>query len=557
MNLTNLFGFAQTALPIILVLFVLFLVVRRITGWYKKVSPNTMAVISGRKHKINGGERGFRYIVGGGTLVIPLLEQMQEMSLNIMQIEASVSDVPDKDGVLITVSVNANVKIKSDDQSAPLAIERFLGMSEEEIKAIAQKTLEGNLRAVTGKLTIEELRTDRQKFMQSVIAEAGEDLGKMGLTIDGAQIQDIRDKRGYLDAIGKKKTAETVKDATIGEAEAHRDADVSSAAARQAGETAKAAAELEISNAQRDRDMGIADNEAKVSAQRAMIPIAGEIAAANRTAELNTAKVSAEKAEVTAGIELQQEQLKLNEARLEATTVTTARKNKDAKIIEAEGEQAAAVLTGEAQRIKLEKEGQGQQAKDTGIAQGRIQLASALQKEQEAEAAGTQAKLLADAAGKEADLKATAAGELAMADAKKAMLLAEAEGAAAKAKAFKELDEAGRFLMILQALPPVIEALGTALEKSIKPFAEAIGEGLGNIDEVRIIDMGGAQSGGQNLVTRFATLPAETMFEIVQKLKATNFWPVIEGLCKQAGIDVNALGTAVGKAPAAASEASA
>jgi flotillin len=544
MNLIpQLSSFAEMALPIIVLLGVAFFALRTVARCYIKVAPNEVAIVYGRKFKGKDNTvRGFRYVVGGGFVLIPILEKLQMMSLNTMQVTAQVKDVPDKDGALVSVTAIANVKVQSDDQALPLAIERFLGNTPAQIAAIIQGTLEGNLRAIVGQMEIQELLRDRQKFMQTVLKEAGADLGKMGITVDVAQIQDIRDPRNYIDSLGMKKTAEVVRDATIGKAEAQRDADQSSAAARQIGETKKAEAELAISNAQRDRDMGIADNEAKVKAQQAMIPIAAEIAAANRTAELNKAKVEADKATVTAGIALQGEQQKLNEASLEATVVTSARKAKDAKIIEGEAEQAFATLTGEAERIKAEKLGQGTQAQQTGEAEGRKQLASAHQAELIANAEGEKAGLLARAAGKQADIVAEAEGKLRLADATKAQLLAEAEGILKRAEAYKQLDSSGRFLLILQALPPIIDSIGTAGEKIVKPLAEAIGEGLGNIDEVKIIDMGGNQTGGGNLLTRFGSTPIQLIYQLVEQAKAAGFGPFVEELAKKAGVDLNALG---------------
>jgi flotillin len=561
-----------------------FFALRTVAKCYIRVPPNEVAVVYGRKFKDKetGSLRGYRYVVGGGFVLIPILEKLQVMSLNTMQVEATVKDVPDKDGALISVMAIANVKIQSDDQALPLAIERFLGNTEEQIVDIIKNMLEGNLRAIVGKMEIQELLRDRQKFMQTVLAEAGEDLGKMGIAVDVAQIQDIRDPRGYIESLGKKKTAEVVRDATVGQAEAQRETDQKSATAKQAGETAKAEADLAISNANRDRDMGIADNDAKVAAQRAQVPIAAEIAAANRTAELNTSKVAAEKAAVTASIELQSEQQRLNEATLEATIVTSAKKEKDARIIAAEAQQQAASIEGEAFRIKSEKEGQGAQAKAAGEAEanrirmekegqgtkakqtaeadGRKAIASAVQAEREAAAAGEQAELLAKAKGKEADLLAIAAGtkaqKLAEADGIRAALLAEAEGVLKKAEAFKELDEAGRFLMILQSLPPVIDAIGVAAEKALTPTAQAIGQGLANVKEMRIIDMGGSgQADGKNVVSQFINLPVETVFGLVQKLKASGMMPMAQAFAAKYGFNLDEMLSRLPAQPEAAAPA--
>lgn len=543
MELSTLLGTGGVILALIAAFFMLAAIVSR---YYKKVPPNSVAVVTGRKHKVKSRdadgveqmvERGFRYVSGGGFFLIPIFEEMEEMSLTVIPVEVSVENVPDKNGALVNVEGIANIKVMSTDNLLPLAIERFLGKTPEEIKDTCYMTLEGNLRGVIGTLAIEELLRDREKFQSSVMGEAGIDLNKMGIGVDTFKIKAITDKRDYINSLGKKQTADIVRDAIIGEANAKRDSDKQSAEARQIGEIAQAQATKNISDANRARDVAVAENDAQVEAQRAQIPIAASIAAANRTKELNTATVEADKATVTAGIALQAETQKLNEAKLEATVVTTARKEKDAKIIAAEADQQAASLEGEATRIKMEKEGLGQQAKDTGDAAGRKAIASAVQAEKEAEAAGEQAKLLAQAKGKEADLLATAAGT-------KAQLLAEAEGALKKAEAFKALDEGGRFLMILQALPPIIDAVGVAAEKALTPAAEAIGEGLANVKELRIIDMGGAgngQQGGKNVLGQFVNLPVETIYGLVNKLKASGMMPMVEGLAKKYGFDLDKL----------------
>jgi flotillin len=438
----------------------------------------------------------------------------------------------------------------STDDLLPLAIERFLGKRPEEIKDTCFMTLEGNLRGVIGTLAIEELLREREKFQQAVMNEAGLDLNKMGIGVDTFKIQSITDSRKYIESLGLKQTAEVVKNATIGQAEAKRDSDKLSAEARKIGETAQAESLKAISDAERDRDTTIADNAARVQAQQAQIPIAAEIAAANRTKELNTAKVEAEKATITAGIQLQEEELKRREAELNATTIVTAEKDRDALVIAADAKAKSAEREGEAVRIKMEKEGLGTQAKDTGEAAGRKAVASAVQAEMEANAAGDKANLLAKAAGKEADLLAGAAGT-------RAQLLAEAEGILKKAEAFKALDEGGRFLMILQALPPIIDAVGVAAEKALTPAAEAIGQGLANVKELRIIDMGGAgagTTGGKNVLGQFVNLPVETIYGLVNKLNASGMMPLIEELAKKYGFD---LGKALESLPAASDPSSA
>lgn len=544
-------NFAMIGGVIFLLVVVIATTIATVAHCYKKISPNVVAVITGRKYKhkvsaADGGqenivERGFRYVVGGGFFLVPIVEKMQEMSLNLISVQVKVHNVPDQNGALVSVDAIANVKILGDAGTLPLAIERFLGNTEEQIKEIIKQTLEGNLRGIVAGMEVEGLLRERQAFTQHVLDEAGSDLGKMGLGIDNLKIQNITDERGYIESLGKRRTAEVVRDATVGEAEALRDADIKSAAARQEGETAKAKSLEAISDAERQRDVTIAENEAQVAAQRAQIPIAAAIAEAEKKKDLNIAQVGAEEAEVQAQIKLEGVRAERNAAELQATVVVKAEKQREATVIDADAKRQAAELEGEAFRLKSEKEGAGEKAKQGGIADGRKALAEASQAELVAVAEGNKAQLLATAAGKQADLEAVAAGELAMAGAIKAKLLAEAEGTLKRAEAFKELDEAGRFLMILEALPPVIEALGSAGERIVKPMAEAIGQGLGNVDEIRIVDLGGGANGGKSLVNQFAMSPVETMFGLWQKVQAAGMEPLARELAGKAGFDLDKL----------------
>lgn len=537
------FSFASLVLPIVIValavvgLGVLLTIARN----YHKVSPNQVAVISGRKHKWVDPQskqttvRGYRVVTGGGFFQYPVVEKVEYLPLSNMGLPVSVQNAPDINGALVHVEAMSQVKILSDEASLALAIERFLGQTPEKIAMTAQQTLEGSLRAIVGTMSIEELIKDRAALQGRIQKEAASELAKLGLGIDVLTIKNISDPRNYIESMGKKRTAEVVRDATIGEAEAKRDGDIRSAQAQREGQTAQAKAAEEISNAERDRDTVKAENAALVQAKQAKIPIAAQVAAAEETKRLNLARVEAEKVRTQAETELQVLEKQRHDAQLEATIIVKAERDKQAKIISADADQQAASMTGEALRIKLEKEGQGQQAKQTAEAIGRKAAAEALLKEKEAEAGGKRAMLVAEADGEKASLLAKAEGQ-------KAMLLAEAEGIDKKAEAFKKLDEAGRFLMILNALPPVIEAAGGAIEKIMVPAAKAIGEGLANVDEIRLIDLGGGgSSDGKNVLGKFAGMPVETLYELVNKLKATGMAPVVTELAKRFGVDLNTL----------------
>ena len=201
---------------------------------YIKVSPNLVAVLSGRRGKLADGRIvGYRMVKGGAALRIPLLEKVEYLSLNVMTIPLEIKRAYTLKGVPVSVKAVANVKIRSDDTSLQAAAERFLGMTHDQIQRVIFQTLEGHLRSILGTLTVEEINNDRQSFAQKLTSEAAADLEKMGLGVDVLTIQEISDEEEYLNALGKRRTAEVKRDATIGEAEATRDAKIKSAQALQ------------------------------------------------------------------------------------------------------------------------------------------------------------------------------------------------------------------------------------------------------------------------------------------------------------------------------------
>jgi flotillin len=212
-------------LPVLLVLVAVVLLVVLMTAVrnYIKVPPNKVAVFYGRKHRTPDGKLvGFRLVTGGAGWKWPVLENVTYLDLSVFPIDLDVRDVPNIDGVLVSVQAVANVKVRSDEQSLTAAAERFLGSTVSEIKQIAYKNLEGHLRSIVGRLTVEEIVRDRSKFNQEVLTEATSDLAKIGLGVDVLTIQKVSDAEGYIEALGKKRTAEVKRDAQIGEANAAR-----------------------------------------------------------------------------------------------------------------------------------------------------------------------------------------------------------------------------------------------------------------------------------------------------------------------------------------------
>ena len=237
---------------------------------YLKVSPNMVAVLSGRRRKLADGRFvGYRMVRGGAALRIPLLEKVEYLSLNVLTIPLEIKRAYTVQGVPVSVKAVANVKIRGDETSLHAAAERFLGMTHDDIQRVIFQTLEGHLRSILGTLTVEEVNSDRQSFAQKLTSEAAMDLEKMGLGVDVLTIQEVSDEEDYLNALGKRRTAEVKRDATIGEADANRDAKIRSASAMQEGEKAKLGSEADISQSQRDLAIRQAQYQAEIEAEKA------------------------------------------------------------------------------------------------------------------------------------------------------------------------------------------------------------------------------------------------------------------------------------------------
>src|SRR5262245_42748399 len=121
--------------PIVFFIFVLAAAKR-----YKKVGPNQVMVISGRKHRLETADgrqevTGFRIRKGGGAFICPLLERVDSLSLELMTLDFTTPEVYTKPGVPIVVDGVAQVKIRGDESSVRTAAEQFLGKTVDEIKA--------------------------------------------------------------------------------------------------------------------------------------------------------------------------------------------------------------------------------------------------------------------------------------------------------------------------------------------------------------------------------------------------------------------------------------
>ena len=466
---------------------------------YIRIAPNTAAVIFGRKNKsasvdAAGGvvTKGYRLITGGGVFKIPFFEEVQFMDLSNRMLSIKVENAPNKDGVMTTIEGNANVKFASDKGLLEMAVERFLGKFEKEVNDNIHENLSGHLRAVVGKMTMEELINDKTKLNQSVLEEANEDFMKMGIKIDFINIQDISDNDEYIINLGKRRAAEIKRDAEIGTANAGRDSVKQTSIAEREGVEVANTNALKIAESDRGRDVVKAKMKGQVDKENEIANQAGPLSNAEALKAVVQAQANTAAAKEEAEVKVQEKRALKETQRYNAEKIVPAEADKTARIITAQGTKQSLVINAEGERDAVATRAKGE--------------ADAVLLKKKAEAEGS-AAIIREAG-------------LAEADAVEAKLLAEAKGILEKAKAYERLDETGKFLEVLQALQ-------TLAPNVVKEFAGVMGAAtahLAKVDDIRIIDFGGNGSGnGDSSVSKFGQAPIEILTKFFAGLQGTGF----------------------------------
>lgn len=292
--------------------------------------PNEVLIFAGSRTKTSLGERGYRIIRGGRGMRIPLFETVDRLNLTNMSIEVAVTNAYAKGGIPLSVSGVANIKIASHSPALDNAIERLLGRSHKEIIRIAKETLEGNLRGVLSQLTPEEVNEDKTTFAEKLLEEADHDLERLGLILDTLKIQNVTDERGFLDSIGRIRSADLIKEAKISEAEAHAQATVREAENTQLARLAEIENQKKIITAEANRKI----QDAKTKANALVAEQRG--------------KIQAQIARARADIEVQQARVEQVRRQLEANEITPAQAEMEANIEQAKGNAAKIIEDGKA-----------------------------------------------------------------------------------------------------------------------------------------------------------------------------------------------------------------
>ena len=323
--------------------------------------PNEALVISGMCY---GDEPAI--IIGGRAVILPCIMVCQRLSLNTMTLIIKSEGTYTSQGVPISVTGVAQVKINGEnDEMVRSAAEIFGSKEEKEIAFIAQETLEGHQRAMMGNMTVEEIYRERKTFSNNVYETATKDFIKLGMTILSYTLKDVTDDVGYLKALGASRISQVQRDARIGEAEARRDAGMAEARAEMQTMEAKLSNDTGIAKAKRDFDLKKATYDVEVNTAKAEAEKAYELQAATTQQQIKEQQIQIQVVERQQQIEIQEQEMMRKEKALDSQIKKPAEAEKyrmekiaEAErlkaVLEAEAEAEAMTLRGEAEAFAIE-----------------------------------------------------------------------------------------------------------------------------------------------------------------------------------------------------------
>ena len=238
--LSEIIEMAGVIIPVavVVVILVLFLATE-----YVKASPDTAFIISGLRKQP-------KVLIGKAGIKIPFLEKKDALNLQLLPIDVKTSSaVPTADYINIRVDAAVNVKISDDEQRLGLAAQNFLNQPTDYIKQVAREVPEGNMREIVGKMNLEEMVSDRQKFATLVKENSEPDLAAMGLDIVSFNVQNFVDENGVIENLGVDNIVKIQKNAAISRAESEKEIARAQAIAKKEANDAQVSSELEIANA--------------------------------------------------------------------------------------------------------------------------------------------------------------------------------------------------------------------------------------------------------------------------------------------------------------------
>ena len=438
---------------------------------YVKAPPSVAYVLSGLRKEP-------RILVGTGGFKIPIIERLDKVFLGQTTVDVKTSmPVPTHDFIDVMVDAVCKVRVMPTPEGTRLAAKNFLNMTSHEIASSIKDSLEGNMREVIGAISLEGLVTDRDAFSDQIQQKAAKDMAKLGLEILSCNIQNITDQKGLINDLGADNTYKIKKDAAINKANAEKEIAIAESDAKKAANDVRVKNDTEI--AERNNELAIkqADLKRVADAKQAEADAAYEIQKQEQQKTVNERTVDAQIAKTKREQVLADEQVKVTENKLRAEVNAKA----DAAKYNTE-------VDAQARKFKMETDAQAELEQKKREAEAKAYMAEQEAKAIKAaadakkyaalqEAEGIKAKGLAEAEATQAKLTAEAEGIRAKGD-------AEAEAMDKKSEAFKK-SEFARLEMVLE------------MQKTVLPqVAQSVAEPMAQIKDVRIYGGSGKEIQG-------------------------------------------------------------
>ena len=301
---------------IIVAAIVLFVTISALVARYKRCPSDKILVIYGRT-----GGTSAKCVHGGGAFIWPVIQDYAFLDLKPLSIEANLTNALSRQNIRVDVPCRFTIAISTESENMNTAAERLLGLNSEQIQDLAKDILFGQLRLVIATMTIEEINSDRDKFLDNISKNVDSELKKIGLKLINVNVTDIRDESGYIEALGKEAAAKAINEAKVSVAEQEK-----------IGETGKAMADREkdtqIAETHRDRDVKIAvtqkDREVSIAAAAKDESIGKAEAERDRRIKTSEANALAVKGENEAKISIAQSDALRREREAEASRMAIA-----------------------------------------------------------------------------------------------------------------------------------------------------------------------------------------------------------------------------------------
>ena len=444
----------------IAVIAVVVIILAILASGYVKAPPDTAFIIS-------GFQKGQRILIGKAGIKLPFFERLDKLSLKLVAIDVKTSDaVPTADYINIQVDAAVNIKVGDEPQKLQKASQNFLNRDSEYIAKVAREVLEGNMREIVGKMRLEEMVSDRQKFAELVKENAEPDLAAMGLDIISFNVQNFVDSNQVIENLGIDNIVKIKKSAAIARANSEKEIKIAQA------NDERVLAETEI--AKKNNDLAIKSAELKKESdiKKAEADAAYKIQEEQQRKELEITSANANIARQEREVELRAREVEVTEKSLEAEVKKKA-----------EAERYAKQQQAEADLYRRQKDAEADQFEKIREAEAKKAQAEAQRYAMEQEALGIKAKGEAEAASI------------------RAQALAEAEGMEKKAEAYQRYNKAAMAEMMIKVLPEI---------------AGKIAEPLSQIDKITIIG-GGSEDNGIGSVAGNVPVVMAKLFESMKE----------------------------------------